>query len=96
MIENATTLEFQPGKTYEALTLLRESIGPVLMQQPGLLSLGFVPDFPSNRITVLSAWSPNFSPTRVEACAAYRREIARLDRLLKEPGLNASQDPLQN
>ena len=80
MFENSVTLRFRPGKTQEALLVVRECIGPVLVVQKSLLSLCFLPNINDDLITVISAWSCPQHAQAVEAQAAYRHEVAKLDR----------------
>lgn len=82
MFENSVTFQFRPGKAQEALLVLRECVGPVLIAQKCLLSLCFLPNLTDDEITVISAWSCAQQAQAVEVQAAYRREIVKLDRFL--------------
>jgi quinol monooxygenase YgiN len=84
MFENATTVQFQPGKVDEALCILRQDIVPTLKEQKGLISLCLLPDRASDRITIISLWSSKAHAQAIEAVSAYRKEVRKLDSLLSQ------------
>ena len=93
MYENVTTLAFRCGRLDEALDLLRQSIVPVLRAQDGLLHLCLLPDRAHDKITVISLWTCAASARATESVGPYRREVNRLDPLLREPDDERASEP---
>jgi quinol monooxygenase YgiN len=82
MFESATTLNIEHGRLDESLAILRERVVPILLAQPGLLSLAVVPQTGHSRVSLVSIWKSLAHAQAVEFNPRYRQAIQKLDPLL--------------
>lgn len=78
MFENHSTLEVQPGRLDEALSILKNEIVPLVKSSQGLLSLCLTPDWRASQVVVISLWDHQHSAEAVEHLEAYQRGARRL------------------
>ncbi len=71
-------IQFQPCVAYEAALLWRESVLPVLKQQPGWKDASFSLDSATGRGMLFALWETESQAYGYEACAEYYQEFGRL------------------
>ena len=90
MFENATTLHVHNGRLDESLAILRESVVPILLAQPGLLSLALIPQPEHSLLSLVSIWKSLAHARAVESNPHYRQALQRLAALLVENANDAN------
>jgi hypothetical protein len=82
MYENATTLKFRTGKLNDGLSILRDVILPVLLDQPGMIHIGLVPNVLQEKVSVVSLWATREDALALEQNCAFLRAVRKLEPLL--------------
>ena len=72
MFENATTLNIHNGRLDDSIAILRENVIPILLGQPGLLSLALIPQSEHSRLSLVSIWTSLAHAQAVESNPHYR------------------------
>jgi quinol monooxygenase YgiN len=95
MFESATTLIIHNGRLDETIAILRKTVVPILLAQPGLLSLALIPQPDQNRLSLVSIWQSLAHAEAVEANPQYRQAIQQLDPLIRDTAIQISSKPWQ-
>ena len=78
MYARVTTVQFQPGKIYEAQRIFREQIAPTIHEQPGSKGLLYLADPDINRALVVTLWDGEEDALAIEQDGTFYSAIMEI------------------
>jgi heme-degrading monooxygenase HmoA len=85
MYARVTTVQFQPGKIYEAQRIFREQIAPTIHEQPGSKGLLYLADPAINRALVITLWDDEEDVRAIEQDGTLYSAIMEIGHLMAAP-----------
>ena len=81
----AVTVQIQPGKTQEAIDLVRDSVVPAAKAQKGFQGFYLMTDASSGKGLAISVWETEADMMAGESSGYYQEQIAKFGSLFTRP-----------
>lgn len=85
MHARVVSIQLQPGKTNEAVSLFRDSVVPAAQQQPGFNRLLLLTDPTTGKGLSISLWETEADMTAGEASGYFQAQLAKFGAIFAGP-----------
>lgn len=85
MYSTILTVQLQPGKTDEAMQILRDKIFPTLKDHQGFKSAHLVGDRNTDKLVYITFWETEADITAMDSSGTYQQSVAQFARLFAAP-----------